>query len=202
MEMRNGLKNMASNSVKACQEKGERATIFGAMNVEEIPASERTVERLTDEAQILIAAGTETTARDLVVWTYSLCLQHDVLHRLRKELKQLGSDRPTWTELESLPYLGGDQRGSSHVNWIDYPPAERVAPDEDLVHNDWVIPRGTPISSSSYLITMNPDLFPEPTTFNPDRWLKAAENGENLGQFITNFTKGSRSCIGIKYDPG
>ena len=56
----------------------------------------------------------------------------------------------------------------------------------------------TPMSSSSYLIAMNSDLFPEPKTFNPNRWLEAADRGENLAQFLTNFTKGSRSCLGIK----
>ncbi|PYI02485.1 cytochrome P450 [Aspergillus sclerotiicarbonarius CBS 121057] len=205
MEMRNALKQRASDAVQSRTAKGERATIFGAMHGDEIPAVERTVERITDEAQILIAAGTETTARVLVVLTYYLCLHRDVLLRLRKEIAQLGTDRPTCTELENLHQRDGITNSAQRavINeglrlsiglTIRLP---RIAPDEDLVYDDWVIPRGTPVSSLSYLIAMNPDIFPDPKTFNPDRWLEAAAKGQNLTQFITNFTKGSRSCLGI-----
>ena len=105
IDLRNTLQRMASNSLNAHETKGSRMTIFGAMNKEEILAVERSIDRLTDEAQILIAAGTETTARVLVVLTYYLCLHPDVLLRLRKELAKLGTDQPNWTDLESVPYL-------------------------------------------------------------------------------------------------
>ncbi|PWY91666.1 putative cytochrome P450 [Aspergillus sclerotioniger CBS 115572] len=198
IDMRNTLKQMAASSVESRETKASRMTMFEAMNGDEIPAVERTIERLTDEAQILIAAGTETTARVLVILTYYLCLHQDILLRLRKELSKLGTDRPTWTDLENVPYLRAVINEGLRLSIGLTIRLPRIAPDEDLVYKNWVIPRGTPMSSSSYLIAMNPELFPNPKTFNPDRWLEAADKGENLTQYLTNFTKGSRSCVGIK----
>jgi cytochrome P450 len=41
---------------------------------------------------------------------------------------------------------------------------------------------------------MDPEIFPEPETFNPDRWMQ----GERLDRYLTSFSKGSRGCVGIK----
>jgi cytochrome P450 len=45
---------------------------------------------------------------------------------------------------------------------------------------------------------MDSTLFPEPERFDPERWIRAAENGEYLNRFIVAFTKGSRQCLGMK----
>jgi cytochrome P450 len=39
----------------------------------------------------------------------------------------------------------------------------------------------------------NERVFPEPFTFNPERWL----NNKGLEKYLVSFTKGSRQCIGI-----
>jgi hypothetical protein len=56
----------------------------------------------------------------------------------------------------------------------------------------------TPVSQSNYFVHMDPTLFPEPSKFDPERWVRAAENGEYLSRFIVSFTKGSRQCLGMK----
>lgn len=48
---------------------------------------------------------------------------------------------------------------------------------------------------------MDPSIFPNPESFDPERWIRAAEKGERLDRFIVSFTKGSRQCLGIKYVP-
>lgn len=42
----------------------------------------------------------------------------------------------------------------------------------------------------------NPDIFPEPGSFNPERWLEHAD----LDHWLVVFGKGPRSCIGLKYE--
>jgi len=56
----------------------------------------------------------------------------------------------------------------------------------------------TPVSQSNYFVHMDPALFPEPSKFEPERWVRAAENGEYLSRYIVSFTKGSRQCLGMK----
>ena len=56
----------------------------------------------------------------------------------------------------------------------------------------------SPVSMSSYFVLMDPEVFPDPEHFEPERWIRATEQGENLTKFLVSFTKGSRDCLGIK----
>jgi cytochrome P450 len=73
-----------------------------------IPEKERDYYRLRDETFGLLAAGTETTARVLTAASFYLANDPRVRETLQAELKQAMptlDSRPTWAELEQLPYL-------------------------------------------------------------------------------------------------
>lgn len=86
-------------------------TIFDALNNPDLlPPEERTLDRLQDEGQILLAAGSETTAKTLTVIAFHLLNNPVVLTRLQAELQTVlptPSSTASWTELEQLPYLVG-----------------------------------------------------------------------------------------------
>lgn len=44
---------------------------------------------------------------------------------------------------------------------------------------------------------MHADIFPEPTEFRPERWL---QGGKKLDKYLVSFGKGTRQCLGMKYD--
>jgi cytochrome P450 len=44
----------------------------------------------------------------------------------------------------------------------------------------------------------NPSIFPEPFKYDPERWIRAAEQEVPLGGYLVNFNKGTRGCLGIK----
>ena len=46
---------------------------------------------------------------------------------------------------------------------------------------------------SGALVHLNPDIFPAPLEFLPERWLKDPQ----LTRYLCSFAKGSRQCIGI-----
>ncbi|KAF7450793.1 Cytochrome P450 [Pyrenophora tritici-repentis] len=48
-----------------------------------------------------------------------------------------------------------------------------------------------------YLLNSHPDVFPDPDTFRPERWIEASARGEHLERYLVTFTKGSRICLGI-----
>ena len=56
----------------------------------------------------------------------------------------------------------------------------------------------SPVSMSSYFVHMDPEVFPDPESFDPERWIRANEQGQNLNKFIVAFTRGSRICLGMK----
>ena len=47
------------------------------------------------------------------------------------------------------------------------------------------------------ILHKNPKIFPNPTSFDPSRWLQ--ENSSDLEKYLVSFSKGPRSCLGIKY---
>lgn len=45
---------------------------------------------------------------------------------------------------------------------------------------------------------MDPEAFPEPESFEPERWLRATERGDKLHRHLVAFSSGSRQCVGMK----
>lgn len=65
--------------------------------------------------------------------------------------------------------------------------------------NGSYVPEGCDVGVGVYSIHHNPKYYPEPTKFNPDRWLRAkgaaAKAGEARSAYMP-FSMGSRGCIG------
>jgi hypothetical protein len=89
--------------------KEKKETIFHSLlNNDELPDEEKTLDRLSDETEILVAAGSETTARTIEYTSFYVLNTPGVLAKLREELKILMPDReklPSWTGVEKLLYL-------------------------------------------------------------------------------------------------
>ncbi|KAK1254750.1 hypothetical protein MKX08_008745 [Trichoderma sp. CBMAI-0020] len=203
---------------------GKRKSMLATLADPSIPPAERAFRRQRDEAFGIIGAGTETTATVLTVAFYHLARDHAVRDKLQAELKQLmptPDSTPTWIELERLPYLDAFISESLRIGSPVLGRYTRVAPTETLTYNNYVIPPGvsdrrltmsplisvcltlsnimpkTPMSSASYFVHKDETLFPDPDAFRPERWLEAAERGQNLKKHLVAFTKGSRNCMGI-----
>jgi cytochrome P450 len=73
-----------------------------------IPDSEKEVDRITEEAYVILIAGTETTAGTMAVICYLLLTNPDILNKVRAELATVMPDAaklPTCADLSSLPYM-------------------------------------------------------------------------------------------------
>jgi cytochrome P450 len=46
------------------------------------------------------------------------------------------------------------------------------------------------------ILHRNPDIFPDPYVFKPERWLQ--KDAAELEKYLVSFSKGPRSCLGIK----
>ena len=53
---------------------------------------------------------------------------------------------------------------------------------------------------SSHFIHRNAEIFESPDEFRPERWLH--ENGKKLDRWLVSFSRGPRSCLGLKYVKG
>lgn len=77
----------------------------------------------------------------------------------------------------------------------------RVAPEDELEFNGWVIPKGTPVSMSTHWMHNDPAVYSDPHLFSPERWLDVPAESEQMRmmkEYYVPFAKGSRQCIGQK----
>ncbi|KAF2178846.1 putative P450 monooxygenase [Zopfia rhizophila CBS 207.26] len=173
---------------------GDHPTIFHAFLAS---GEEVTPGRLLGEGQTLVAAGSLTTAHYLKATTYHILHDPPVLKKLKAEVQEAmpnPSVLPPFRDLDRLPYLNAVVNEGFRLSHGVIARLTRVAPDESLKLNDWVIPAGTPVGMSTWLQHLNASLFPNPDDFRPERWLEP--DADRLKKYLVNFTKGSRVCLG------
>ncbi|OOQ91241.1 Trichodiene oxygenase [Penicillium brasilianum] len=181
-------------------QKSESGSVIEKLSGPDVPEHSRGADRLTDEGFALVIGGTETTARSLSLGMFHLLSEPHLQTKLRDELRSVmptPESKPTWNELEQLPYLMGVVLETLRLSTGIASRSPRVAPTEALVYKDYTIPPGTLISQTNYFVLMDPNIFPDPHVFDPERWTRAAAKGERLDRYLVNFSKGSRNCLGM-----
>ncbi|KAI1373545.1 cytochrome P450 [Hypoxylon crocopeplum] len=181
------MQDIVTRSSARKPEKGMQKTIFDA---------------LTDanEGLIVVIAGTETMARALMVASYYIFRDRQLLLKLRNEIRTVmptPTTKTSWSELEQLPILNSVVNETLRVSHGPIFRSARVAPTESLTYKNIVIPPKTPVSMCSYFVHMDPHIFPQPESFKPEHWIEAADKGQHLNKFIVSFSRGSRNCLGL-----
>ena len=125
-------------------------TIFHDILVSKLPAAEKKLDRICQEGQTFVAAGTETTAWCLSVITFYLLRDPAKLQHLTSELNT--ANATTSTELEQLPYLNAVVQEGLRLSYGVSHRLPRIAPDETLTFVDgdkiWQVPPGVSTSTS------------------------------------------------------
>ena len=178
-------------------------------------ASQMTDLQLRDEVMTIFLAGHETTANALT-WTFYLLSQYpEVERRLYDELctvlgkKEDGAEReedeiarnsvavelrlPTIKDVPRLEYAEKVFRESMRL----FPPAWTLGRQamEDYTIDKYVIPHGSIVLMSQYVMHHNPRYFANPDTFDPDRWTREFQS--TLPRFsYFPFGGGIRGCVG------
>ncbi|PSR76355.1 cytochrome P450 [Coniella lustricola] len=174
----------------------------------DLPTSEKSPQRLEDEATLLIMAGTFSPMLSLVVAHYHLISRPEIMAKLRSELKSHPS-AVTAAQLEQLPFLSAIVQEAHRLTFGLTGRIPRICPDETLVYNSQdvasgktsrahMIPPGTSVSASTLILHTNESIYPEPWNFDPERWL-ITDNPVMLGRqrrAMMSFMRGSRGCIG------
>ncbi|KAH0566183.1 hypothetical protein GP486_000415 [Trichoglossum hirsutum] len=155
-------------------------------------------EELVEEASGVVAASSETTGNALTFATYNVLANKRIHAKLTEELKESfpnPSSTLDFVTLEKLPYLNAVIKESLRLSFGIIGRLPRVTPSGDVL-NGYIIPPGTTVGMSSWLMHRNEDAFPEPDKFDPGRWLDP-ESAKLLEKYLVPFSRGSRQCIGI-----
>ena len=154
-----------------------------------------TDQQLRDEVMTIFLAGHETTTNALT-WTFYLLSEHHAIDaRLQKEIYSIFDNKTniSFDDIQKLEYTTKVLTESMRL----YPPAWALGRQaiNDCKIGKYIIPSGSIILMSQYIMHRNPLYFPQPNTFYPDRWTD--EFKKNLPRFsYFPFGGGIRSCVG------
>jgi cytochrome P450 len=158
-------------------------------------------EQVRDEVLTIFLAGYETVANGLA-WTWYLLSQNPGIEaKLHKELDTVlgtGDQQrpPTLADYPALRYTEQVFAESMRL----YPPAWAMGrmSTKPVQLGPYCIPPGAHFFFSQYIIGRDPQYFPDPLRFDPDRFLP--ENKASRPKFTYfPFGGGSRQCIGESF---
>ncbi len=146
-------------------------------------------EELHDELVTLLLAGHETTASALVWMLYWIHYLPEVQQKLRAELAEL--DDPDPMAIAKLPYLTAVCQEALRIYPITPTTFVRVL-RQPMTMAGYSFAAGTALMPATYIIHQNPDVYPEPKQFRPERFLER----QYAPHEYLPFGGGHRRCIG------
>ncbi|XP_025113229.1 cytochrome P450 3A24-like [Pomacea canaliculata] len=145
------------------------------------------------QATVFFVAGYETTAATLQSLAYNLALYPDVQEKIVREFEeQLGDELPTYEDVTKLKYLHSAIMETLRM----YPPLNSVnrMASEEVTIKGITIPKGAGVMIPIANVMKDPEYFPEPDKFDPERFY---EGSVNPVSFLA-FGYGPRLCIGMR----
>jgi cytochrome P450 len=178
-------------------DRGDLLSMLLLAQDEEGDGGSMTDTQLRDEAMTLFVAGHETTANALT-WTWYLLSQHpDVEAKLHEEIDEvLAGALPRADHVAKLRYTEMVLAESMRL----YPPAwtmgRRALGDYQV--GGYVIPANSIVLMSPWVMHHDARFFPEPFTFDPERWKADARESRPKFSYFP-FGGGPRVCIGEQF---
>lgn len=151
-------------------------------------------EQIRNQVMTLFLAGHETIATALTWTFYCLSQNPEAEARLHEELNLvLGQRLPS---LEDLPKFEYTRRVFAESMRL-YPPVWNLSrkATQDFKAGEYVIPKGSIVGVSQFVMHRDPKYFPDPLRFDPDRFLPEIANKRPAFAYFP-FGAGQRSCIG------
>ncbi|KAK1450718.1 averantin oxidoreductase [Colletotrichum cuscutae] len=177
-------------------------------------AGKMSYKQLEGNSQILIAAGSETTATLLAGLTYLLTQKPRVLAKLTTEVRSTFShpDEITFTGVNSCKYLLACIEEALRVYPPSPQPHHRIVPAGGATVDGVFLPEGTAVSIPIYAASHSPLNWTLPEEFIPERWMTTKDDGNKDGAADEDvdvrlfagdqrdasqpFQVGPRNCIG------
>ncbi|KAI1744896.1 cytochrome P450 [Xylaria scruposa] len=148
---------------------------------------------LRNEAEAYIVAGSDTTSNTLTFLTWTLCGQPEIKDQLIKELQTLPTNF-TDDDLKCLSFL--NQCITEALRRFPVVPGglPRHVPKEGTDISGYWLPGGSTVTTQTWSLHRDPEIFPDPDRFNPSRWENPTKA---MKDSMMPFGGGSRICIGM-----
>ncbi|XP_071560726.1 uncharacterized protein [Temnothorax nylanderi] len=154
---------------------------------------------IREEVDTFMFEGHDTTAMGLSFLLALLAEHKDIQDRVRSEVDtviQESGETFTIKSLQNLPYLDRCIKEALRL----YPSVfliSRVAA-EDVKLQSYLVPAGTIVHLNIQGVHRDPNFWPNPEVFDPDRFLPEKIQNRHPYSYIP-FSAGPRNCIGQRY---
>ncbi|KAH9475818.1 Cytochrome P450 monooxygenase 208 [Psilocybe cubensis] len=160
---------------------------------------EKKEELIMDCASVMYAAATDSTSCTLRCFFALMALHPEVMRRAQEGIDNVTETErlPTFDDWERLPYITAIILEVLRYNTVT-PLGLPHGVAKDDIYDGILIPKGSMICANVWLIYHDPEIFPDPYSFKPERFM--GENGAR-GREVMNMTWGfgRRTCPGKQF---
>ncbi|XP_029663810.1 probable cytochrome P450 305a1 [Formica exsecta] len=203
LELNNKLKNLLMETINEHKQqyvKGKEKDFIDAFLYEMFTQHDKNSVFSDDNLIVTLLdffiAGTKTTTATLDFLFMQIANHQDVQHKLHEEIDVvIGPNRlPTLEDRVKMPFTEAVFTESQRM-WLVTPiiGPRRVLDNTTL--GNYAIPKNVTVLMNVFYNNMNPELFPNPTLFKPERHLDK-QGAYRMDQNIILFGKGKRRCPG------
>ncbi|KAF2098573.1 cytochrome P450 [Rhizodiscina lignyota] len=180
-------------------EKGERLDDFFQFLMEDRGGVPHNLDigEVEAEVNVIMNAGSDTTAIQLTHVMYFLLKNRSNLEKLREEVDSaLAPDDivAPYATIRHLPYLRACLDESLRMAPpVSFGLARKTPPEGAAILGQWIAGDIT-VSIPAYIAHRDPTIFQEPAAYRPERWLD--EKAKEMQPYFIPFSMGARGCIG------
>ncbi|WPH03761.1 cytochrome P450 oxidoreductase [Acrodontium crateriforme] len=154
------------------------------------------LEETEVQCKDLIFAGTDSTGNNFATLCWFLAKYPDIHKRLRDEIAEAEANDPNYL-ITTLRYLDAVVREGLRLSMANPTRFPREVPPQGwnftaFNGQQFHFPAKTVVGVQPFTLHLNPEVFPEPLLFKPERWLDATP--EMQRDWIP-FGQGARQCI-------
>lgn len=168
---------------------------------------------IASEALDQIGAGHETSGITLTYYMHQLSQRPSLQSSLRAEILTLSPpiqypscniiphSLPSSRCLDALPLLHATIMETLRLHApIPGPQPRLTPPTPTSLANSPPLPSGVRVSANAHCLHRNPEVFPNPEEWRPERWLDAKkETQDEMMRWFWAFGSGGRMCIGRNF---
>ncbi|CAD7077682.1 unnamed protein product [Hermetia illucens] len=154
----------------------------------------------------LLIEGFETSSTLMAYCLYELAINPDIQKAVHEELDRVlvkHNRTITYESLQEMNYLNSAMLETLRMHPVMSATVKLCTEDTELPPQypggrPVTIPAGTSIVVPVMAIQYDPELYPKPNTFNPERFNDENQGSRNKYSFLS-FGEGPRICIGMRF---
>ncbi|NXF87119.1 CP4V2 protein, partial [Eubucco bourcierii] len=199
MENTKQVKHDTDSNSEGSGSKKRKAFLDMLLNATDDEGNKLSYRDIREEVDTFMFEGHDTTAAAMNWALYLLGRNPEVQKKVHSELDEVfgNTERPvTMDDLKNLRYLDCVVKEALRL----YPSVPMFARTlrEDCCIRGHEIPKGANVIVLTYALHRDPEIFPDPEEFKPERFFPENSKGRHPYAYVP-FSAGPRNCIGQRF---